>query len=109
MKMDKALRQKAYSLVKLLADSCQQTFVPTKYERELLEILADTLKILNNDGASYKASDYALLRLYNLFTRLIGFKAVTLAPETEACFLNLETFIQGEALADLRGVGGPKF
>ncbi len=39
--MDKALRQKAYSLVKLLADSCQQTFVPTKYERELLEILAD--------------------------------------------------------------------
>lgn len=85
---DKALRQKSYSLVKLLAD---------------------TLKILNNDGASYKASDYALLRLYNLFTRLIGFKAVTLAPETKACFLNLETFIQGEALADLRGVGGPKF
>ena len=107
--MDKALRQKAYSLVKLLADSCQQTFVPTKYERELLEILADTLKTLNNTAASYKASDYALLRLYNLFTRLIGFKAVTLAPETKACFLNLETFIQGEALADLRGVGGPKF
>lgn len=49
--MDKALRQKAYSLVKLLADSCQHTFVPTKDERELLEILADTLKILNNDGA----------------------------------------------------------
>lgn len=91
--MDKALRQKAYSLVKLLADSCQHTFVPTKDERELLEILADTLKILNNDGASYKASDYALLRLYNLFTRLIGFKAVVLAPETKACFLNLETFI----------------
>jgi hypothetical protein len=44
--MDKALRQKAYSLVKLLADSCQHTFVPTKDERELLEILADTLKIL---------------------------------------------------------------
>lgn len=107
--MDKALRQKAYSLVKLLADSCQHTFVPTKDERELLEILADTLKILNNDGASYKASDYALLRLYNLFTRLIGFKTVTLAPEAKACFLNLETFIQGEALADLRGVGGPKF
>ncbi len=107
--MDKALRQKAYSLVKLLADSCQHTFVPTKDERELLEILADTLKILNNDGASYKASDYALLRLYNLFTRLIGFKAVVLAPETKACFLNLETFIQGEALADLRGVSGPKF
>ncbi len=42
--MDKALRQKAYSLVKLLADSCQHTFVPTKDERELLEILADTLK-----------------------------------------------------------------
>ena len=107
--MDKALRQKAYSLVKLLADSCQHTFVPTKDERELLEILADTLKILNNDGASYKASDYALLRLYNLCTRLIGFKAVVLAPETKACFLNLETFIQGEALADLRGVSGPKF
>lgn len=107
--MDKALRQKAYSLVKLLADSCQQTFVPTKYERELLEILADTLKTLNNTAASYKASDYALLRLYNLFTRAIGFKAVVLAPETKACFLNLETFIQGEALADLRGVGGPKF
>ena len=109
MKMDKALRQKAHSLVKLLADSCQHTFVPTKDERELLELLADTLKTLNDDGASYKASDYALLRLYNLFTRLIGFKAVTLAPETKACFLNLETFIQGEALADLRGVGGPKF
>ena len=37
------------------------------------------------------------------------FKAVVLAPETKACFLNLETFIQGEALADLRGVSGPKF
>ena len=79
--MDKALRQKAYSFVKLLADSRQHTFVPTKDERELLEILADNLKILNNDGkVSYKASDYALLRLYNLFTRLIGFKRSSSSP-----------------------------
>lgn len=107
--MDKALRQKAHGLVQVLADSCRKTFGDSKSEQELLENLAETLTVLKNERASYKAADYALLRLYNLFTRLIGFKAVQLAPETQACFENLENFIQREALAELRGVSGPKF
>lgn len=105
--MDKALRIKAYWLVKLLGDSLRETSQASKITREVDTLLAETLSSLKDDQKSYKASDYALLKLYSRLSDLIGFKELQLSSAQRTCWQNLVAFIQAEAHQDLRGVAEP--
>lgn len=105
--MDKNMRNKAYWLIKLFNDCLNETPRNASVYIEINNMVHDALIILKDDRKSYKDGDYALLRLYSRLFHLIGFKTIILSPEEKVCWENLQTFILGEANADLRAVGGP--
>lgn len=70
------------------------------------EALADATRALGDEGASWKASDYAVARAHAKIARLIGYGDLELPDAPRAAWRDFEDFVYGEARDDLRGVGG---
>ena len=73
---------------------------------DALEALDDAIRVLADDGASYKASDYAVARVHAKITRLVGFKDLQLSGQAREAWRGFKDFVYGDAHEDLRGVGG---
>lgn len=71
------------------------------------EAIADAARVLGDDAASWKASDYAVARAHAKLARLIGYGDLGLSDDARAAWGDLEDFVYGEARDDLRSVGGP--
>ena len=71
------------------------------------EAIADAARVLGDDAASWKASDYAVARAHAKLARLIGYGGLGLSDDARAAWGDLEDFVYGEARDDLRSVGGP--
>ena len=71
------------------------------------ETIADAIRVLGDDAASWKASDYAVARAHAKLARLIGYGDLELSDAARTAWHDLEDFVYGEARDDLRGVGGP--
>ncbi len=69
--------------------------------------IADALSTLDNNAASFKASDYAIARAHARLARLIGYNTLELSDEARTAWNHFEDFVYGEARDDLRAVGGP--
>lgn len=105
--MEKKQRDKAYELVSELKNNYLEFSRDNKYKSDILELLDDTLKVLNNPNASYKASDYAVSRLYSRFVRLIGFHEVEIPKEVKESWKKFFNFYLSEDIKDIRDVSGP--
>lgn len=105
--MEKQLREQAYSLISEFNNSFNKSERLSIYDIEVQNLILDTLKILENQKASYKASDYAISRFYARISKLIGFHSIKISEKTKNDWNNFVKFFQSEALKDVRAVGGP--
>ena len=96
--MDQAKRHKAAELLAKLDDALAPA---------ARETIADAIRVLGDDAASWKASDYAVARAHAKLARLIGYGDLELSDAARVAWHDFEDFVYGEARDDLRGVGGP--
>ena len=102
----KKLRKQAYSLIDEFSCSFNQSARFSAYDIEVQNMIHDTLQILENPKASYKASDYAISRFYARISKLIEFHSIKISDETKNWNAFVQ-FFQSDALKDVRAVGGP--
>ena len=105
--MDKKLRKQAHSLINEFSCSFNRSARFSAYDIEVQNMIHDTLQILENPKASYKASDYAISRFYARISKLIGFHSIEISDETQKHWNAFVQFFQSDALKDVRSVGGP--
>lgn len=105
--MEKQLRKQAHLLISEFQASFNKSNRGSSYDIEVQNLIIDTLKVLENPKASYKASDYAIARFYATISRLIGFHSVEISEATKKDWRNFVNFFQSDALKDVRAVGGP--
>lgn len=103
--MDALKRRRATKLLKGL-DSALATHECTG-ACDARTSIADVLSTLDNNAASFKASDYAIARVHARLARLIGYNTLELSDEARTAWNHFEDFVYGEARDDLRAVGGP--
>ena len=73
---------------------------------EAAAVIGQACQVLRSGNVSYKARDYALARAHGHLRRLIGFGDLALSDEARDRWRELDAFVCGPALKDLRGVGG---
>lgn len=78
---------------------------PTEAATDAREAIRDATKVLTDDSASYKASDYAVARVHARMARLIGYRTLKLSEPARAAWKSFEDFVYTDARNDLRGVG----
>lgn len=105
--MEKQLRDQAQLLIREFQKSFNKSERTSVYDIEVQNLVIDTLKVLENQKASYKASDYAIARFYATISRLIGFHSIEISEKTKEDWHNFVNFFQSDALKDVRAVGGP--
>lgn len=79
----KKLQKQAYSLINKFNYSFNQSAHFSTYDIEVQNTIHDTLQILENPKASYKASDYVISRFYARISKLIGFHSIEISDETK--------------------------
>lgn len=69
--------------------------------------IEEAIRVLSNDKASYKASDYAVAKVHARIARLIDYRSIIPSDQAKRAWKKFEDFIYTDAQKDLRGVGGP--
>lgn len=103
--MNEAKKRKAVELLDSLNDALKAGPC-SGMVGDAQEAIADVIKVLTNDAASYKASDYAVARAHAKISRLVGFKSLKLSDQAREAWRNFKDFVYGDAHDNLRGVGG---
>lgn len=104
--MNDTNRSKAAALLESLSAS-MKTDRDDRASIDALEAIEEAIRVLRNDKASYKASDYAVAKVHARIARLIGYRSITLSDQTKRAWKELEDFMYTDIQKDLRGVGGP--
>lgn len=99
-------RGKAMALLESLNDSMEGD-CDERASADAREAIREAIRVLSNNKASYKASDYAVAKVHGSIARLIGYRSITLSDQAKLAWKKFEDFMYTEIQKDLRGVGGP--
>ena len=103
--MNETKQRKAVELLSSLDDALKSSPCAGTVD-DAQEAIGDAIKVLTDDTASYKASDYAVARAHSKISRLVGFKSLKLSDQAQEAWHNFKDFVYGDAHDDLRSVGG---
>lgn len=98
-------RRKAMTLLTSLSDALEAGHGGNAYT-DAREAINEAMRVLSNDGASYKASDYAVAQVHARIARLIGYRSISLSDQAKLAWKEFEDFLDTDVQKDLRGVGG---
>lgn len=103
--MNDANRRKATTLLKSLGSSIgvERGDVASTDARKAID---EAIRVLGDDKASYKASDYAVAKVHARIARLIGYHSISLSDQARLAWREFENFMYTDIQKDLRGVGG---
>lgn len=102
--MNDTNRRKAVALLTSLGDSMEAE--DEKASTDARQAIEEAIRVLSNDEASYKASDYAVAKVHARIARLIGYRSINLCDQAKLAWKEFENFIYTDIQKDLRGVGG---
>lgn len=91
------IQKQAYSLINEFSCSLNQSTRFSTYDVEVQNMIHDTLQILENPKASYKASDYVISHFYARISKLIGFHSIEISDETKKHWNAFIQFFQSDA------------